>query len=68
MEFKSALSNPRETSLMAGERFESDDRIITVLESNVEESTFKKIPVDYIDSVLMGACESDYYYNYEKEY
>jgi lysyl-tRNA synthetase class II len=54
--------------LMLGSRFTNDETIIRALRSNVDEKDFIKNPKDYLKKVVLGAMETDYYYQFEKEY
>jgi hypothetical protein len=67
-EFKAALENPHDSWLLAGWRFDDLSTVLWALESCVPEKTFLLNPIEHIDSILMGAAQSDYYYTYEKEY
>ena len=68
-EYSHVLSqDPRHVELYDGMRFRSDDQLAWVLQSNVSEEDFLKDSKHYLFRVLLGACETDYYYTYEKEW
>lgn len=52
----------------AGKRFNNAQDILDALESNVSEVEFTSDPEKYLAMVLAGAAETDYYYEFEKEY
>ena len=51
-----------------GMRFDDNEKILWVLESKITECEFMLTPERYIDKVLLGAAEADYYYQFEKEW
>jgi hypothetical protein len=65
-EYAHALKFQRDIYL--GTRFKDDEKILWVLESKVDEYKFMLTPELYIDNVLLGAAEADYYYQFEKEF
>lgn len=68
-EFSSILSEPAyHQELYRGRRFYDNDQILWVLTSNVDEVEFSSLPQHYIMRALLGACEADYYYTYEKQW
>ena len=67
-EFKGALQVPQMSGILAGERFDNLALVLMALESNVQEKSFLLMPEEFIDRVLIGAAEADYYYQYEKEW
>ncbi len=58
----------RRNDLYMGTRFNDDEKILWVLESKIAEYEFMLTPERYIDNVLLGAAETDYYYQFEKEW
>jgi hypothetical protein len=67
-EFKGALSVPAMSGILAGTRFNDLTTLLVATESNVPEKLFLLNPAEYLDSILMGAAEADYWYTYEKEW
>jgi hypothetical protein len=65
-EYAFALDNRND--LWIGRRFKDNDTLRWVLESNITESEFMLTPEKYVDNVLLGAAEADYYYQFEKEW
>lgn len=65
-EFATAIENVNGISLSY--RFNCDDQILWALESNVPESEFLNETERVLMSVLLGAAETDYYYEFEKEW
>lgn len=67
-EYKHAIEDYRYTGLYAGSRFKSNEQIAWALQSNVREADFLQEPKHYLFRVLLGACDADYYYSFEKEW
>jgi hypothetical protein len=67
-EFRNALEDCHAAGLYASDRFNDADRVFWALQSNVSEADFTQLPKHYITRVLLGACEADYYYQFEKEW
>jgi hypothetical protein len=65
-EYAFALNNRND--LWIGMRFKDNETILWVLESKITEYEFMLTPERYIDKVLLGAAEADYYYQFEKEW
>jgi hypothetical protein len=63
-----AFALKQRNDLYIGSRFNDNEKILWVLESKIDEYKFMLTPELYIDNVLLGAAESDYYYTYEKEW
>jgi len=56
------------TDAMAGVRFDSDDAVYVRLESMYDEVIFSRFPMACVEAALIDAAQSDYFYEYEKEY
>lgn len=67
-EFRDALDNYHSSELYDGSRFSDNSRILWALQSKVDEEEFLNYPNHYIIRVLLGACSSDYYYRFEKQW
>lgn len=67
-EFAHALEDYHYYMLHKGRRYFDNDKIYWALVSNFTESDFLDCPEHCIMRVLVGACSSDYYYTYEKEW
>lgn len=68
-EYSHVLSqDPRHVQLYDGVRFGCNDQLVWVLQSNVSEEDFLKDSKHYLFRVLLGACETDYYYRFEKDW
>ena len=55
-------------SLFVGRRFNNDEDILWVLQSNVNEKEFLSDSDFHLRRILAGALSADYYYTYEKEW
>lgn len=64
-EYSFSINN---NNLYLGSRFNDNEKILWVLESKITEYEFMLTPEIFIDKVLLGAAESDYYYTTEKEW
>jgi hypothetical protein len=51
-----------------GVRFNSDDAIMTRIESNYIEEEFMSCPGRAVDAMLIDAAQSDYWYSHDKDY
>ena len=67
-EFSAALEDRHTTCLYDGRRCSDNSQLLWVLQSNVSEAEFTQLSKHYIFRVLLGACEADYYYQFEKEW
>jgi hypothetical protein len=63
-----AFALKKRNELYIGSRFNDNEKILWVLESKVNEYKFMLTPELYIDNVLLGAAEADYYYTLEKQW
>lgn len=67
-EYSHALENCHWYQLVRGRRFYDDSTILWSLESNFSEEEFNKNSAHCLNEILRGACGTDYYYTYEKEW
>jgi hypothetical protein len=67
-EYQHALNDKHHYMLHRSERYYDDQKIIRVLETNFDEDYFIANKNRCLDQVLLGACSTDYYYTYEKEW
>lgn len=67
-EYSNAFDNEREFELTKGTRYYDNEKLFYALQSKVAENDFLNEPKHYLFRILLGACASDYYYTYEKEW
>ena len=67
-EYSHAIDDPHRYELYQGRRFYSDSTIVYALESCYNETDFKLNPDRCLNDILCGACSSDYYYMFEKQW
>lgn len=63
---RESLELPKET--IRGARFKSDEGVLWRIESNYTEEEFMGCPRVAVDTMLIDAAESDWWYTYEKDY
>jgi hypothetical protein len=56
------------TEAMKGSRFNNDDHVMWVLESQTKEEEFIHDPVFFVCKALVESAKSDHWYTHEKDY
>ena len=67
-EYSHAIDDPHRYEFYQGSRYYSDTRILWALESCYNEKEFNLNSSRCLNDILCGACSSDYYYKFEKQW
>lgn len=67
-EYRKALDNPYDSMLSIGRRFYDDDRVISKLQSSIDEKDLLNELNYHLNKTLTNLAGADYYYHYEKRW